>query len=142
MRLLRLDLLAHGGEHFGNEAWPLGIDRCFHFHGFGSTRKFLALADGVSSSEIADSDDQAGQGRADSVGVIESAGEDSRTDEASDWSATSTSRGWPLSSKRPCKLSGSGSPTASSLTIKVLLFFDLDEMLDAQVGLEKEDRCR
>ena len=67
----------------------------------------------------------------------------SRTEEASERSATSTSRGWPLSSKKTVRLpSACGSPTASSLTISVLPGSISTRCLDARVRPEEEDRRR
>ncbi len=62
-----------------------------------------------------------GSGAATWFGSFGSALGVSRTAEASERSTTSTSRGWPLSSKKTVRLpSACGSPTATSLTISVL----------------------
>ena len=75
----------------------------------------------ASPAETATPTTRPGKGAAIWLGSAGSAMGVSRTDEASERSTTSTSRGWPLSSKKTVRLpSACGSPTASSLTISVL----------------------
>ena len=65
--LAGFDLAADGGQDVGHAAGPLGVDGCFHLHGF-DREQFLALADRVADVD-ADADDEAGQGGGDLVGV-------------------------------------------------------------------------
>src|SRR5271157_4983957 len=114
-----LDLESNHGNYLGNAAGPLGVEGCLHLHGL-DREQLLTLAYPVARCDR-HADDQTRERRADLwSGSDGSALGVSRTDEASERSRTSTSRGWPLSSKKMVRLpSAWGSPTAKSLTIRV-----------------------
>ncbi len=141
-QLARLDLLPDLGEQLGDAARPLGVDGRLHLHGL-DREQLLPLAHGVARRRPPRRrPGRAGARRPGWGRRGRPWGSRGPTRRASG-RATSTSRGWPLSSKKTVRLpSACGSPTASSLTISVLPGSISTGFSRRRVGPEEEDRGR
>ena len=119
-QLAGLDLLADGGQDLGDAARALGVEGRLHLHRF-ERQQLLPLADRVAGGDRRRRRPGRASGRRPGSGRPGRPWAASRTAAASERSTTTTSRGWPFSSKNTVRVpSACGSPTVRNLTISVL----------------------